>query len=94
MLPWWLEQWHYGSSTHEFQYWGVAAACRCAAHVEDEDKVHTQEWMTRLLVLFMTNYDGDATDFDEDVPSLYKNLLGAFPDDQKANLLYFYKQVI
>lgn len=42
----------------------------------------------------MTNYDGDATDFDEDVPSLYKNLLGAFPDDQKANLLYFYKQVI
>lgn len=33
---------------------------------DDADRSRTQEWLTRLSILLMTNFDGDEEDFDRD----------------------------
>ena len=58
---------------------------------EDGDKANVQEWVTRLVVLLMTNYDGDTTSFEEDKVCLFEPLIMTFPKEERSNLLYFYK---
>ena len=55
--------------------------------------------MTRLIVLLMTNLDGDfdpaTSDPDATHPSLFLPLMARFPSDyESGKLLYYYSQVI
>ena len=61
---------------------------------DESDKAKVQEWVTRLLVLLMTNYDGDLSSYEEDKVSLFEQLIMAFPKEERSNVLYFYKQIV
>ena len=58
---------------------------------DESDKAKVQEWVTRLLVLLMTNYDGDLSSYEEDKVSLFEQLIMSFPREERSNVLYFYK---
>ena len=58
-----------------------------------------QEWMTRLIMLLMTNLDGDydppsAGNLDDTHISLFSQFVGHFSERDAAKLLHFYAELV